>query len=910
MEYPYATNQSPIAHFIAKIFMVDGVGTFYGINEKIQARNNLTLENFTDIRNKNFPLKLKKKTGEVYDYIPIALKNCKLIAASMNYQNIYCVDIDENIPWEKIPKIFQSCPYSKSRNKQLPHFYFIITDLDHNKLKNGGKFQNASNNLNFCKGELLTSNTWEIKEGLVYNFNGELPVLLWKDVKQFINEAKRFEKQANYNQKPIATSNKVSEICSETTDDKRFENQANYNQKPIATSNKVSEICSETTDDNVSIFSDASSIKDNKAIENTSKKEEAEDKEINKKLITISKLKAAFSKKRLSGQGDFKTGTWKRFTIAMYNSFGHHGKDLWNELSLRGDNYDKSGNEKWWEECVKMSGKKSSKKLDFPSLLSWAREDDLELYNSIFNETNIDWDRLTDYTFALALEKKLVGENINVDYKVVFTGKNAKMDGFLFNGVYWEELGLHNAQIKKQYFAELYKEYSAEFEKVASHYEDAQVVSSIKHNIKSLDSVSKRNNIIEALQTERYVEKIEWNKKGKHLFVFDDCIYNLDEGCFVQPNPNDYINCSCGYKYGDIKKEYKDLQKWIKDEYLESIFEDKIMTEYILRVCSSFLKQENVEEKAYFWLGNGRNSKGTLTKFLMESMGYYFGELKLGFYTNYTKGEDAPNNNLYNLRNARLCNTAETGEDENDPTKPQKFITQKFKTATGGDKQVARQPHEKTQIEFAMGHVLIQTNVMPELVGIHLANNISLQERPEIIPFPFSFVDNPEDSKKQNPNLEYRKRNNALKSKFDNPDMKLAFIRLLLDNYKNYKDEGLKAPKKVEDEKLKYFSQNDIIGIWVRSTLEKSEPDGDEEFNMTLDTKDLLISFQSANTARNKTHAVFLKDLINIVGERDRNNKKTSRGIFRSGNIWLIQGYEWIDKDSINKETPLPTKYY
>ena len=38
--------------------------------------------------------------------------------------------------------------------------------------------------------------------------------------------------------------------------------------------------------------------------------------------------------------------------------------------------------------------------------------------------------------------------------------------------------------------------------------------------------------------------------------------------------------------------------------------------------------------------------------------------------------------------------------------------TDKFKKATGGDKMVARQPHEKEQVEFIMGNVLIQTNMV------------------------------------------------------------------------------------------------------------------------------------------------------------------------------------------------------
>ena len=116
-------------------------------------------------------------------------------------------------------------------------------------------------------------------------------------------------------------------------------------------------------------------------------------------------IKDCFSKERLSGKGDYKTGTWKRFTLAMCCAFGVYGKEMWDTISKRGDGYDKMGNEKSWEECCKMNEKSVAKSLGMGSLMMWAREDNEKLYNSILNKKGIDWNRLTHYTFALALEK-------------------------------------------------------------------------------------------------------------------------------------------------------------------------------------------------------------------------------------------------------------------------------------------------------------------------------------------------------------------------------------------------------------------------------------------------------------------------------------------------------------------------
>jgi phage/plasmid-associated DNA primase len=395
--------------------------------------------------------------------------------------------------------------------------------------------------------------------------------------------------------------------------------------------------------------------------------------------------------------------------------------------------------------------------------------------------------------------------------------------------------------------------------------------------------------ILEALKTERYVDKIEWNTK-KHLFAFEDCIWDLEQEKFVEPNPEDYISWTCGYSYGDITKDYKVKQEAFKKDYLHEVFEDADLERYVLNKLSSFLKQENPEEKAYFWLGKGRNSKGTLTKFLMNAMGSYFGELKLGFYTNYDKGEDSPNNNLFELRCARVCNTSEVGEDNIDPNKAQRFLTQKFKMATGGDQMTARQPHQKEQIKFVLGHILIQTNLMPMIVGIEKEENISLRERIIIVPFPFSFVDDA-TLIAQNPKI-YKKRDNKVKDMMDDPEMKLAFIRLLLENYKNYKANGLAEPSAVKQQKQEYFKESDVLGKWFVANIESDMENPKAQLNVK---EDLLKTFWSVNA---NSH-IKQKNMIDWITENyGKRQGKEGIGIYQNGSAgYLLQGFKFIEKE-------------
>ena len=121
-----------------------------------------------------------------------------------------------------------------------------------------------------------------------------------------------------------------------------------------------------------------------------------------------------------------------------------------------------------WCECKKMSEKKSGKQLSYPSLLMWAKEDNLEIYETAFPKTIIDWGRLTDLTFALSMEK------LYFKGKVLFTGKDKELEGYYFNGTYWKQVGINNAEICKYYFQKLYEFYMHEFFKVKDEFDEDQ----------------------------------------------------------------------------------------------------------------------------------------------------------------------------------------------------------------------------------------------------------------------------------------------------------------------------------------------------------------------------------------------------------------------------------------------------
>ena len=429
------------------------------------------------------------------------------------------------------------------------------------------------------------------------------------------------------------------------------------------------------------------------------------------------------------------------------------------------------------------------------------------------------------------------------------------------NGIYWESVGANLCQLKKGYFKKLKEYYLEEFYKISQEWEPTKYKSVFKM-IWKLDERLFRDDVIKTIINEKYQKTsgIKWNQ-NKDLFAFNNKIYDLSKGCFIDPSPEQYINYTCGYNYEDINTDEE--EQYIIN-FINSILDIKYIDEqkqYLLKVMSSFLRQENKEEVAYFWTGKGRNGKGTLATLLSNSLGKYWGELDIEYYTAYEKSSERPKQNLYNCRNARVINTAEINEvNEND--KPLKFISDKFKRITGGDTIVARKIMSEDIAEFKAGKILIQTNTLPEFSSM----SISLKERIKIINFPYTFTDNDELLKL---NTFYKKRDNSIKDKFNDNKYKTALIKILFKNYKEYLSNFI-VPPSIMNETNNYFNNSNLIKQCFNEKYEFQYKTKDEEETQQysknynkIKIKEILNNFIN-ETNKKITEAEFRTALLNI----------------------------------------------
>ena len=178
-------------------------------NKMIGTKNNLTLKELIDVYAKGF---VKQNDGKVYNMI--AKNEITHYELRLKYtDNIVCVDIDglnENGDitleqfLEKCPEVFKNFPYTLSRKKKLPHFYFKLDGIDIQSLK--GTYVDCFNNM---KADILFNHAWEKKDAELFNYNEkeDLPFIDYEDIKHLIKPDTFTVKEPTTKPKPNMTMN-------------------------------------------------------------------------------------------------------------------------------------------------------------------------------------------------------------------------------------------------------------------------------------------------------------------------------------------------------------------------------------------------------------------------------------------------------------------------------------------------------------------------------------------------------------------------------------------------------------------------------------------------------------------------------------------------------------------------------
>jgi len=319
-----------------------------------------------------------------------------------------------------------------------------------------------------------------------------------------------------------------------------------------------------------------------------------------------------------------------------------------------------------------------------------------------------------------------------------------------------------------------------------------------KNAYKAFGSNEFCNSVISMLpslyENEQLEEVMDMNRD---VFAFTDGLYDLKTSSFRCIMPQDYVSTTTGYEYP--KSNNEDVRKEIMDMFW-SMFEDKDLIDYILKVFGTCLYGKNRFEEFYVLTGTGRNGKGVLSDFLKYTFGDYFTSVDNTLITKPLERKDQPIPALVEARPKRIMMTTE-------PEGNDKLQIGIIKKISGGDVVEARTLNSKHIHKYVPPYKLfVQANDIPKLSQVQQAG----QDRMRIVGFPFKFLPNPTEPfhRAVDPDLKDKK----IKS----IEWRNEFMLLLIEKYNEVKDlKSLPAPTAVKKTTNEYFDENNPLREWL-----------------------------------------------------------------------------------------------
>ncbi len=296
---------------------------------------------------------------------------------------------------------------------------------------------------------------------------------------------------------------------------------------------------------------------------------------------------------------------------------------------------------------------------------------------------------------------------------------------------------------------------------------------------------------------------------NRFLFAFDNKIYDLENNCFVEPEPSQYISKSCGYDYDDNydKDRITDLQKVI-----DSVFPDKSIKEYYLTYLATGLSGIHMEE-FMIATGVGGNGKSMINGLMMNTIGEYGYEIPSIVLTKEIK--DGPNPELAGLDNIRFALTSE-------PDIKKKFCCSVIKAITGNDTLAVRLlQSNKVGIDLLCS-ILCEANDVPDFDEINQAVN----RRVRAVVFETIAIDKSDYDKLDADDKQrgkYTIKNPYYKTTEFKHSHRQALFMILCEYFKEFKKNGyaLNAmPTKCKSKVISLFAASDGIYSWFEEIYE------------------------------------------------------------------------------------------
>jgi len=297
-----------------------------------------------------------------------------------------------------------------------------------------------------------------------------------------------------------------------------------------------------------------------------------------------------------------------------------------------------------------------------------------------------------------------------------------------------------------------------------------------------------------------FYDRLFFNKldEKRNLLSFENGILDLDNMKFRDGYPEDFITFSTKINYFPYDPN-NNIIKEVENFFVDILPEEDIRT-YVLKYLGICLQGHVPDEKFYIWTGGGGNGKSLTIKLLLDSLGDYGTIIPVSLLTHKRAASNVASPELAKLKGKRFCVFQE-------PENNDVIQVGLMKELTGNDKIQARALYGAPIEFYPQFKTLLACNKLPEIPS----TDGGTWRRIRVVPFEMRFTDTvvePND----------RKKDPDLRRKMETWNQ--AFISILVEYNKRFKQEGNAEPLKVKEHTLMYQQNSDLILEYINDNLE------------------------------------------------------------------------------------------
>lgn len=265
-------------------------------------------------------------------------------------------------------------------------------------------------------------------------------------------------------------------------------------------------------------------------------------------------------------------------------------------------------------------------------------------------------------------------------------------------------------------------------------------IKSTSQIIAFLQQTSNRNNLIKDLETLRYQPSF-YNDldQNPHVFICDNFVLDCKNKEIRNGLPTDMNSIHSGIKF-PTDTNSREAQKILREieDFIEKIFPDRDIQEYVLNLCAESLSGLVNREEFFIHTGSGSNGKSVFGDLLSKTLGNYFYAPPNEIFNTPKNDANAANPIIANVKGKRFVMVSE-------PKKDKTLQSDIIKQFSGCDPITGRHLHKEPMIFRPQCSWHMACNDIPEMDS----TDEGIWRRVKVIPYKAKFV-SPDDYKLKN----------------------------------------------------------------------------------------------------------------------------------------------------------------